>query len=421
MHKNSYFYVLYPKSRSNMTEKESALYSHYIIDGIRQEATPAELLEECMEYDEAYTAPAQTFNDIIDESTEPPLSSFSYDINELDDYLALTTKASKEERSFRMLYPRHFTALQITKALIGRLWNEGHFRLGNLNLWGQWEWNTRPLGNMAAFYESASAAGEYIYNAEVKLRDYLFIEEDGECRAKFYAWLPEMNEESLLETDADEPKVEIDIDDKGNQEIEVRPLFKSSPYESKHPWISESRKCPSEMNDDPDSWIIYIPFDTCQFRLGGSLFAQVMSRNGGQAPEINDPYYFIDCFEVVRELVEDGVIKAGITIADGGMATAAARFCGDLGLSLDLNGISSSYQENDRLRILFGEVPGVIIQIEDSDYDYVDSQMILQDIAYYPIGHPCREFEGIRIKSTQKNGVADILASLLGQASEGED
>ena len=404
-----------------MTEKESALYSHYIIDGIKQEATPAELLEECMEYDETHIKPNQTLNDIIDESTEPPLSTFRYDLSGLNEYIEQTTKASKEERSFRMLYPRHFTNLQIAKALIGRLWNEGHFRLGNLKLWGQWEWNTRPLGNMAAFYESAAAAGEYIYGVGVKLQDYLFIEDDGESSAKFYAWLPETDEESISESDTDEQKVEIDIDDKGNQEVEVRPLFKSSPYESNHPWISESRKCPSVMGNDPDSWIIYIPFDTNHYRLGGSLLAQVMNRNGGQAPEINDPDYFIDCFEVVRELVEDGVIKAGITIADGGMATAAARFCGDFGLSLDLNGISSSYQENDWLRILFGEVPGVMIQIENSDYDYVDSQMILQDIAYYPVGHPSGEFKGIRIKDSRKNGVADILASLMEQASEGED
>ena len=30
-----------------MTEKESALYSHYIIDGAHLDMTPAEILEEC--------------------------------------------------------------------------------------------------------------------------------------------------------------------------------------------------------------------------------------------------------------------------------------------------------------------------------------------------------------------------------------
>ena len=59
-----------------MTEKESALYSHYIIDGIRLDMTPAELLDECME-DEGF-ASGTGFGDILDESTEPPLSAFTY-------------------------------------------------------------------------------------------------------------------------------------------------------------------------------------------------------------------------------------------------------------------------------------------------------------------------------------------------------
>ena len=54
-----------------MTEKDSALYSHYIIDGTRLDMTPAELLDECMDYDGIPSG--LTFGDIIDESTEPPL------------------------------------------------------------------------------------------------------------------------------------------------------------------------------------------------------------------------------------------------------------------------------------------------------------------------------------------------------------
>ena len=47
MRKNTYFYRLYPQYTRNMTEKESALYSHYIIDGVHLDTTPAEILEEC--------------------------------------------------------------------------------------------------------------------------------------------------------------------------------------------------------------------------------------------------------------------------------------------------------------------------------------------------------------------------------------
>ena len=90
-------------------------------------------------------------------------------------------------------------------------------------------------------------------------------------------------------------------------------------------------------------------------------------------------------------------------------------------MDIDIKGIMSSYQEDLRSRILFGEVPGVIIQVSDENYDYVDSQLLLQDIAYYPIGHPSVSGKGVTVTETGRNGVAEILASLMGHASEGED
>ena len=368
-----------------MTEKESALYSHYIIDGVRMDMTPADLLEECMEYEDSEFQSG--FNDIIDESTELPLCSFEYEDEKEHEYLQQTLASSVEEREFRMLYPEHFTKLQIAKALLSRLWSQGHFKLGNLKLWAQWEWNTRPLGNMSAFYRSAEAASQYIYGLGVNLEDYLFIEGDEGSNVKFFSWLEE--------------------------EFEDNGLFKSSPYESSHPWINEERKCPSTVIDEPDSWLIYIPFDTCGFRLGDSLLTQVNGHNGGKAPDINDPDYFIDCYEVVRELVEDEVVMAGVNVADGGLITAAQRMCGDLGIDMDINGIISSYQNDSRSSILFGEVPGIIMQISGENYDYVDSQLLLQDIAYYTIGQVSSTHKGLKITNSSKSDLADILASLL--------
>ena len=386
-----------------MTEKESALYSHYIIDGVRLDMTPAELLAECMDYEDFISGAG--FGDIVDESIEPPLSSFAYDEAKEQEYLAKTTAAANGERPFRMLYPEHFTRLQIAKALLVRLWSEGHFKLGNLKVWAQWDWNTRHLGNMSAFYRSVESAGEYIYGLGVNLEDYLFIEGDEGSNAKFFAWLDEEYDRSLTEI----------------QEDRSDSLFKSSPFESSHPWISEERKCTPYVADDPDSWLIYIPFDTCGFRLGASLLAEVEGYNGGKAPETSDPDYFIDCYEVIRELVEDGIIMSGVTVADGGLLTAANRMCGEHGIDLDIKGIMSSYQEDSRARVLFGEVPGVLIQVSDENYDYVDSQFLLQDVAYYPVGKISDGHRGVRVVNNPKSGIADILASLMGQASEGED
>ena len=398
-----------------MTEKESALYSHYIIDGTRLDMTPAELLDECME-DEGFN-PGTGFGDIVDESTEPPLSSFSYDTDMEQEYLSRTVAAAHAERPFRLLYPEHFTRLQIAKALLGRLWSKGHFKMGNLKLWAQWDWDPSPVGNMSAFYRSVESASEYIYGLGVKLEDYLFIEGDNGCNAKFFAWLDNEYDRSLSDYQDESSDSQ---DESAYSNIDNTALFKSSPFESRHPWISDERVCPSSITPDQDSWIIYIPFDTCSYRLGASLLTEVAGHNGGKSPEISDPDYFIDCYEVVRELVEDGFVIAGATVADGGLITAAKDMCAEAGMNIDVKGIMSSYQQ-ERHRVLFGEVPGVLLQVSDENYDYVDSQLLLQDIAYYPIGHPSGEPSGLTISETGKNGVADILASLLGHASEGED
>ena len=388
-----------------MKENESALYSRYVIDGLMGEATPAELLNECMEYpfdDEFLTG---NFKDIVDETIEPPLSASTYDSSHTEELLKMTTAGAGVERSFRMLYPDHFTRLQIAQALISRIWSKGHFRLGDLRLWAQWDWNTRPVGNMAAFYSSISEASDYIFSLGVGLTDYIFIESDEASSSRFYAWLPE--------ADLEEHE---DI-----SEAPQHPALFKAPYESSQPWISEERQCQRNLVNDKDSQLIYIPFDTCPFKLGGSLLDELSGRAGGAAPNIKDPDYFIDCYEVVRELVEDGVVMAGMTVGDGGLATAANMMCQDCGLDLEIGGLMSSYQEGDRMKVLFGEIPGVLLQVSDYDYDYLDSQLTLQDVAYYPVGRPTDEHKDIKITQSSKGGVANILASLLAQATEGED
>ena len=391
-----------------MKENENALHSRYVIDGIVGEATPAELLNECMEYPFEDELTTGSFSDIVDEAIEAPLQSFTYDSSSVNEHIERTAEVAGAERPFRMLYPEHFTRLQIAQALISRIWSKGHFRLGDLRLWAQWEWNTRPVGNMAALYSSISEASDYIYGLGVKLTDYVFIESDTTSSAKFYAWLPEDDEEeeAMHEIPAGLPQDTI--------------LFKA-PYESSHPWISEERRCPRKLICNTDSQLIYIPFDTCPFKLGGSILTEVSGHNGGAAPNIQDPDYFIDCYEVVRELVEDGVVMSGVAVGDGGLAVAARTLCQGCGADLDVGGLMASYQENDSMKILFGEVPGVLLQVSDNEYDYLDSQLILQDVAYYPVGRPSSRHSGLRISQTAKTGVADILASLLSQASEGED
>ena len=72
------------------------------------------------------------------------------------------------------------------------------------------------------------------------------------------------------------------------------------------------------------------------------------------------------------------------------------------------------------MRILFAEVPGVVVQITDADFDYLDAELLLQDVAFFPLGHPTPGRTDIRIKSSAKSGIQTILESLIRNA-EGED
>ena len=117
------------------------------------------------------------------------------------------------------------------------------------------------------------------------------------------------------------------------------------------------------------------------------------------------------------------MVIAGQTVGAGGLMAALKKMLPEnTGIQLDISGIMSAYGERDAVRILFSEVPGVLIQISDIDYDYVDAELLLQDIAYYPIGHPRTGSGGITLRSGGESGISGILQSLLNsQTSEGED
>ena len=76
----------------------------------------------------------------------------------------------------------------------------------------------------------------------------------------------------------------------------------NAPFGSAHPVIGRRRAVPDKLVADPESWLIFIPFDTCEFRLGNSILCQALGQNGDNAPEIGDGDYFIDCFELVCPL-----------------------------------------------------------------------------------------------------------------------
>lgn len=385
-----------------MKEKTSALHSKYIIDGVSRRLTPAEMLDDCLASAEVKpNTESGEFEPIVDESTDPSPSIKKFLNQNVQGYLATVASLLEEPRPFPAAFADSYTRGRIAKALLDAVWLNGHFKLGDLTIAAKWRWNCKPLGNMAAFYSSAEATADYINNLGICLSGYSFTESGRVCQTSFKVGACEKAESP------DEDDIFLPED---------------APFGSEHPVLGRRRAVPDKLAADPDSWIIYVPFDTCDFRLGGSLLCDALGQNGDNFPEIGDADYFIDCYEVIREFIEDRIAVSAATVCDGGLLTALKLICsGDVGADIDISGIMSAYGEDKKLRILFSEVPGAIIQIKDSDYDYVDAEFLLQDIAYYPIGHPVTGTGEVNVKAGG-SGIANILQSLLGsQASEGED
>lgn len=354
-----------------MAENTTALNSKYIIDGVEMESTPFQLLQDCMDPEIAANFTHLGGEEVIvDESVDPEIIASRLDESKVDEYISQVIEAESLPRIAPRTGVKGYAQSVIADALIRCIWCEDCTTLADISVALSWRWNFGPMGNAAAFYECVGEASRYLFDIDVSV-------------------------------------VDATVEQAESNSLEVNVLFQGKPMNL-------------DAQADSSSWLIYVPFDTCHFRLGGSLLSQVAGPSGDMAAELIDPAYFVDCYEVVKELVDDGVAVCGVGVGRGGMIAAMRRLCDRIsevsgnqcGTEMNLGGIMQAYAEDDVLRVLFSEVPGVILQIPDDDYDYVDSQFLLQDLAYYPLGHPKFGTGNIVIQKTQKTNVLSILESL---------
>lgn len=374
-----------------MSEKAFALNSHYVIDGIRQELTPAQILDALTEN----AAPSAGRDDsgvtLVDETVDPEVRSTEPEGGDIAEYLAAVRTCS---RKLPLSCMDSYTRCGIASALIDSMWRRGHFRIGDLLLDVHWRWNERPVGAMAAFYDSVKAAADYVDSLDLRFSHYRYSRTSGSPSVSF--------------------RVVLGDDEPGDEAIAADAARADDAS------MLDGRVCPDMLFPDSRSWIIYIPFDSSEYCLGGSLLAQTLGL-GGAAPQIEDSDYFLDSYEVVREFSEDGILLSAATVGEGGLLTAAGRMSrGGVGADLDISDLLHSAGETNAAKVLFAEVPGALIQVRDSDFDYVDAELLLQDVVYFPLGHPNAEREKVTVEASAKSRIQTILESLM-QNAEGED
>ncbi len=373
-----------------MEELSKSLFSNYIIDGVVMDSTPADMLMECFSPDDwerifPFEKQGGCGENIVDETGDADPVPLKYEFSKFEDYGRKIRDGLPDtaRNSVSLRHPFSSSRVILAETVLRRLLRRRSSELEGMPMSLHIVWDFAPVGNMAAFYRTVEAVSGYASDLGLRFTGLVFTESEGAHEISF-------GFEGGLS----------DVDGAG---------------------AADEGKLPDKLTVC-DGILIYVPFDTCSHKLGGSLFSCVLGGGDEVEPEIYDPDYFIDSYEVVHDLAEDGIALSGAVVGRGGLITAVEGLLGDHRIEMDLGGIQNTYMEDDPMRILFSEIPGVVLQISEGDRDYVDSQFLLQDIAYYPLGKPePAEGDGwkIRLSVESRDDLSRILSSLLeGQKSE---
>ncbi len=219
--------------------------------------------------------------------------------------------------------------LSITEALTNIIWAPLKDGIKSISLSANWMWPTRNKGENARLYKAVQAVSEFAISLGINIPT---------------------GKDSLSMTQK-----------YPNGDVVVSPgtVIISALGE-----VSDITKTVSpSLTSDPDGLIWYLSFSDT-FELGGSSFAQLLATLGTKTPDIHDTEYLVSTFNAVQDQIKSGKILAGHDVSAGGLITTLLEMTfsvNNLGMDLDLSGIP----EEDLIKILFSENPGLVLQMKD--------------------------------------------------------
>ena len=130
--------------------------------------------------------------------------------------------------------------------------------------------------------------------------------------------------------------------------------------------VSDIRKTVEPVLKTGGGDIIYIDFSGEKKVLGGSSFAQILSKLGKKTPGVASAEAFAQKFNIIQHAIEEDFIAAGHDISSGGLITTLLELCfssTNVGAELNLD----SFSEEDIIKILFAENCGIVVQAKNDE------------------------------------------------------
>ena len=131
--------------------------------------------------------------------------------------------------------------------------------------------------------------------------------------------------------------------------------------------VGDVRKTLTPELKNEDSVLVRIDLSKGQFRLGGSILAQVYKAIGSVTPDVDSFDDFKAFFALVQDWNNRGLVKAYHDIGDGGLLATVAEmmFASRLGVAL----------EDQSTEALFTEEIGAVLQIAASDWEALQAEV----------------------------------------------
>lgn len=242
------------------------------------------------------------------------------------------------------------SVLSIAEALTNIIWAPMPDKIRNISLSANWMWPAKNPGENARIYDAVEAASDFACALGINIPT---------------------------------GKDSMSMTQKYTDDVVYAPgtVIISASGE-----VTDVRKVVEPvLQNDSSQKLIFIDFSFTSRCLGGSAFAQSINKIGKNAPTVANPAAFIKAFNTVQELIELGLVAAGHDIGSGGLITTLLEMCfsdNDSGIEADLTGIG----EQDLVKVLFSENPGIIIQCKD--FGKVSEILANAGVGFVEIGQP---------------------------------
>lgn len=252
-----------------------------------------------------------------------------------------------------MIDPAAGSILAIAEALTNIVFAPLAYKLKGVSLSANWMWPCRNTGEDARLYNAVEAASDFSCKLGINIPT---------------------GKDSLSMTQTYKDK---------------KVLAPGTVIISAGAEVSDVRKIVSPVVvNDLNTYIYYIDFSSDSLKLGGSALAQAFNTIGDEVPTVTDAVRFRQTFNGVQSAIEENLILAGHDISAGGIAVALLEMCfANKAGGVELK--AEPFQENDLVKILFAENPGILVQVKNKAAfeDLMNKKGVSYFIAACPISN----------------------------------